>query len=497
MLYLTGLFLLFLFFNCFTPLFPGDDYIYTYIWQYTNLYSPLPDDAVKIMSFSDLFVSLSNHYQTWCGRLTNHFLAMFFLWQDKLWFNLANSFVSVLLLVFIILLGNKGKFNKQYIPFVFISVWLFQLNWANVFVWIEGSCNYLWSCFFVLLFLYLFIYKATLCNNFNKPIRFVLYLSFFLFSTIVGCTNENSIFAILFCLFFYLCYNIRKKNYHIWEIVGYVGVLIGYLILLSSQGNFQRISCELQNYIINRPELIYIFEPILSKLENKTFWLFALNKDLLLFNLTNILTIFVSQLFLWGFIAFYFIEEYRIKTNKIINDNFVFISQEDKKIVLFFVVCAFLSEFVLVFSPPFPLRVGFFSLVFLLISCVVLLRNNFFDYLLKAKFFSFLRYYILLLFIVSFIGSLFVFPLSYFNRLAWIETIKLKDSMSNRPVIEIYSVDDDDFISKLSLFSLYKNSYFNLSTDENSWINISFKKYHNLHAKVKICKPNNNSNSEK
>ena len=31
--------------------------------------------------------------------------------------------------------------------------------------------------------------------------------------------------------------------------------------------------------------------------------------------------------------------------------------------------------------------------------------------------------------------------------------------MSNRPVIEINSVDKNDFISKLSLFSLYKNIY--------------------------------------
>lgn len=65
--------------NGFCYPFPGDDYVYSFIWEGHALSMPLSAEAVRIQNFLDIFTSLELHYMTWSGRLVAHFFLMFFL----------------------------------------------------------------------------------------------------------------------------------------------------------------------------------------------------------------------------------------------------------------------------------------------------------------------------------------------------------------------------------------------------------------------------------
>ena len=490
MLFFICFYLIFLYFNIFTPFYPGDDYVYSYIWEIPNLYTPIAENAVKISSFSDLFLSLLNHHMMWCGRLTNHFFVMFFAWKGRMLFNIFNAFVSVLLIYLIVLMGNKGKFNKKYFIFTFVCLWIFQLGWNGVFLWLAGSCNYVWSSTLVLLFLYLFLLDYYKIYDIKNKLIFYFgkfsYLFLFCFSFFVGCTNENSIFAVLFCLGIYLFYLFRKKIIYSWQITAYIGLFLGYLFMVSSPSNYSRIFYEVEEACLRKPNLIYIYEPILNHLRNGATWFSSLSKDLILYNFNTLISFVFSQIFLWGILGLYFVEKIRFKLKKKPLFHECNFSKEDKNLLLFFMLLAFLSEFILMVSPTLPHRAGFFGLVFLVIDCIILLRCGFLDSLFKNKMVYLIKQFLVFIFIMSFISSCFLFPLSYRNRLNWIDSIKKQDSVDINDTIIVPYCDDDEIMSKLFFLSLYKNSYFVIFKDENSWVNISFKKYHNLNSKVKV-----------
>lgn len=56
----------------------GDDYLYSFVWQGKPEFIPLTNNAERISSVHDLFVSQWSHYFTWSGRTVNHTLAQFF-----------------------------------------------------------------------------------------------------------------------------------------------------------------------------------------------------------------------------------------------------------------------------------------------------------------------------------------------------------------------------------------------------------------------------------
>ena len=490
MISLAFLFVIFFYFNYYTPLFPSDDYVYTYIWQYTNLFEPIPETAVKIASWADWYISLSNHYMTWCGRLTNHALAMFFLWKDKIIFDVCNAFVSVLLIYLLVVIANKGNFKQirnQYVLLAFIFLWVFQICWGNVFIWIEGSTNYLWSCTFLLLFLLPYIYNYYNGLDIKKIQR--LYCEyplvlFFLFSCVAGCTNENLITTVLFLLGLYLLYQFRQKEMQSWQIVGYVGLLIGYLVMMLAPGNQNRLLCQVASYA-STGDRIYVYKPLLEALQNGKNYLMCISKELILLNLDTFLAVFVFQIFLWGFIVLYYIELFRDKRNQVSASIYMLldsISKKDKHMITIFVLGAIIAEGMMLFSPFFVFRSAFFSLNFLIIASLILIRNKFHSVLSNYLLYKICYGYISIVFIVSFVASLFYFPISSFERTEWIENIKQYDVEHPYEIMVVEPHDKDSLLSSLSLFHC---AVFYINDKEDSWENISFKVYHHLTGKIR------------
>ena len=143
--------------NSFCYPFPGDDYVYSFIWEGHAIGVPLSEEAVRIQSFRDIFTSLACHYMTWSGRLVAHFFLMLFLWVGKFWFNIVNAAIVVFLCFCIQWIAHEGRvtlhISAKKLAITFFCLWAFTFNFAGVMLWMAGSCNYLWTAVFLLLFL--------------------------------------------------------------------------------------------------------------------------------------------------------------------------------------------------------------------------------------------------------------------------------------------------------------------------------------------------------
>ena len=225
---LTGL--LFLILNIITPLL-ADDYTYSFIYPTSE----------RLKSVADIFVSQYNHYMMHGGRCVAHFIAQFFLLiGNKLVFNIFNTIIYCAF-VFLICFHITGSF-KNIKPSLFVTInillWFLTPTWGQNFLWLTGSCNYLWTTTIILTFLV--PYRK---SNENPQYKMNLLFSFlfFILGILAGWSNENSAAAVLFLLIaFFIIKIINKKQPVLFEVLGIIGFLIGFGFLLVAPGNYIR-----------------------------------------------------------------------------------------------------------------------------------------------------------------------------------------------------------------------------------------------------------------
>ena len=79
----------------------GDDFSYAFIWNGNDLGNLM--DGIgpreRIHSFYDILVSQWSHYFTWGGRTPSMIFIQLFAWLGKIWFDLSNTVVFVLLML--------------------------------------------------------------------------------------------------------------------------------------------------------------------------------------------------------------------------------------------------------------------------------------------------------------------------------------------------------------------------------------------------------------
>ena len=224
-------FLFVFFLNCITP-YVYDDY------SYLNVYG----EGRRIESLADVFVSQYNHWRIWGGRSVAHFIAQVFLaLPSKMYFNVCNSLMYILLIYLI----GKVSFRKHqpvlkdYI-FVFLLSWLAFGKWGEVFLWLVGSCNYLWTTVFALLYIYLCL---DIKKNRNIIIRIFSCLVFLLLGVIAGWSNENTGASLVFFSISYIVWLhfIKKEKARIEHWLGFIGTVVGFALMILAPGNFVRL----------------------------------------------------------------------------------------------------------------------------------------------------------------------------------------------------------------------------------------------------------------
>lgn len=142
----------FFFLNRLTP-FSSDDFVYHYFFD--GKYYVDASFARILQSPGDICKSLMNHYVAVNGRLAPHFLAFLFSSSDKAVWDMANSvcFLATVLIL-VKLSGCRKKDIPYFCVFLFCLFWLLSPHPGHTFLWMTGSCNYLWSTLITLGFLY-------------------------------------------------------------------------------------------------------------------------------------------------------------------------------------------------------------------------------------------------------------------------------------------------------------------------------------------------------
>jgi hypothetical protein len=220
---LAGVMILFYALNILTPLI-ADDYSY----------------SLGIHSVADIARSQYNQWHEWGGRCVAHFLAQFWLLTGKPFFNLANTLVycAFVLLTYFHITGNLRKFKPAVFFIINVFYWFLVPAWGQNFLWLDGSCNYLWTTTAVLFFLAPFRKQH---DEKGYKMNVPLSVLFFIAGVLAGWSNENTGAAVLFLLIAYFVMKIiTKEKISLFEITGAIGFLIGFALLIAAPGNYVR-----------------------------------------------------------------------------------------------------------------------------------------------------------------------------------------------------------------------------------------------------------------
>lgn len=338
---LFGIFFVIFILNSFMVRSAGDDYVYSFMWEGHSMYEPLSAGARRIGSISDIVESLWSHFFTWGGRIVAHFLAMFFLWMPRGVFDVVIGLTTVLLVLLVQWMAYGGKVTMQVsVRNVLLSafcIWTLQTNFVGVFIWLVGSCNYLFPVVFLLIWLLPYIRHymtdgAVKYGTWMTPGMFWLGL-------LAGNGNENTICWIGLSGFFYLLSSYRKGRLSCWMFTGFVGLAIGYLLLMLSPGNLIR-----------------------AEQSKDTFDLFQAN--------AKALVLFWANTLVLSYFYFYLLKGWRKRKLLAV------VPQAKKYMHLsgWFILQSFLFEGIMYFSPEFPLRSIFPCTIFCIVSTFIMHR---------------------------------------------------------------------------------------------------------------------------
>ena len=448
---LATIFLFFYFLNIITPMSFGDDYVYSFIWEGHSLYEPLSDNAVRISSWNDLLASQVRHYFTWSGRIVNHTLAQFFLWIGKSVFNVCNAFVSIFLVGEIYWFSHKGiitvKAKTGILCGIFFALWAFTPKFGDVFLWLDGACNYLWTTVILIGFLLPYIRRFySYCGNMKDGVS--LKLCMFFLGLVAGCTNENTVCWVIPVLLFFVFKLWKCGRSESWLIFGVAGLMVGYALLLFAPGNLARLLAEQNGY---------------SWLS----WKGMKEHAVLLF-----LLLIYYQIFLWYFnLRSFFSLSVRFTDN----------TELAKEVVLVKILCAvsFCMTFVMLFSPNFPPRSVFPGTILLIIAACIILRIQE-EYLItlikdsaKKLLLTVGGVYFIVTAATTFYGSYY-----NYNQINELISVVKSSDYAKKNVIEVNSLHPiDDMIYKASCFHIMTVE---MSDNENDWRNAAFSRYYGI-----------------
>ena len=420
---LALIFIFMLLLNIMTPML-NEDYFAAFVWPegVINL-GIIPETTKKISCLSDFFSNIKTYYLTEGGRVPGGIPGGFFSWHGKEFFNPLNSFMMILLIVEIYWLSYEGKitfnFNPSYIFWIFFSLWAFGNGMIETCLWMSGSSNYLWMMVIVLGFLIPYVqnfYNKAALSNKKSPI-FVMLM--FFWGILAGWSHETTICWIILILTYWLWLCKKRNNFQIWKLSGYIGLCIGYGLLVFAPGNFSRL--HLQH---NSGFVLPGHEIFLPKMVEQ-------------------IIILIFQLFLWYFIINFF---FRFK--KIIKDDEN--TSAYINIIKACIVTAVGSGVFMFLIPVSGWRPSFLNLVFLTIAAASVFRiqEKFSITILNNQAKSFLKIVGSVYFIVTITISLWG---SYIHWCYWNDVLKK---------INYYHITAPDAILEIRQPLTYKNYYF-------------------------------------
>jgi len=454
----AGVFIVFYLLNYLTPMAFGDDYLYSFIWQGHSMFTPLTEDAVRVSSLKDIFVSQWSHYLTWSGRAVSHTLIQFFLWAGKPVFNVFNAAVSVLLIAEIYWCANKGRVSAHFdvglLCWIAFAIWAFTPGFSGVFLWISGTCNYLWTAVFLLGFLLPYIHKYYFLDVLLDKNRFFKLFMFFL-GIIAGWSNENSICWVILLLVVLIYINRKKYGMETWMVTGLAGLIIGYAFLMLAPGNVERLHVELTQ----------------MKVDTSTaMWWFQSNLLMEKFKMLGVALFF-------HFILWYFCLRslFLLKKEVVSNETL----KKERLLVIVLTSLSFCMTLIMIFSPRFPLRSTFPGTVQLVIASCILLRmqKEYGAEIIKKnakKFLCIIGTLYSIITVTATVYGFYDYNVQIKNLLSFVQSSReAKEQVITVPSL----IPASEALTNAS--GLHIPS-FEMFEDENFWSNVAFSRYYGI-----------------
>lgn len=207
--------------NRFTPIFCDD-------WHYRFIFGT----QTPIRTIGDIFVSQWHHYFEFTnGRFIAHFFVQLFDGiLGKGAFNVFNAvFFALFLYALAVVTSHDRKQYYKIASVAFFLIFLLMTGFKYTFLWMSGSCNYLWMAI-LLLFFHRLIERDAIPARYNVPLL--------LYGFICGWTNEAMVVGLGGAYFLY--YIIHRKELTAHRKYMLIGFVVGALILVLSPASIHR-----------------------------------------------------------------------------------------------------------------------------------------------------------------------------------------------------------------------------------------------------------------
>ena len=199
----------------------GDDFAYGYSWA---------DDA-RITNPLQIIPSMAAHMERMNGRLVAHAAAQLCLMLPDWIFDVVNSLVFAVQIPLIVRIckdPGEPQNNLLHVS-IFCAMWLFELAFGQVNLWLDGACNYLWSVVAGLLFI--LSYVRYFLEEKTHRMKLPLAVLFLFLSVAMGGWAESGSAAFIFmaALLLALGHFWQKKPVSPIHVAGIILAVAGYI----------------------------------------------------------------------------------------------------------------------------------------------------------------------------------------------------------------------------------------------------------------------------
>lgn len=312
----------------------ADDFLYSVV--------KYGESVSLVENFKEIGSFMHYYYFNWGGRVIAHIIAHILLLFNPIVQDILNSLAYCMLIYLLYKISSNGKNNFILLIVIGVSVFYFGPAFLSSAIWITGSANYLWTTVIVFAFIYPYYRFVNGHQYSNSVVRAVL---FFLAGIIAAWTNENiaPVLCLIILVYTYVVYKREKNKMPLWGVAGFLGAIIGSLLLVGAPGNAVRAEAQ-------GKELLNSFDLIISKLPYlEGAYRYFMSRQIILFFVFLLLHHFYCQ-------------------NAAIKKRTIY------QAMLFFIV-ANISLLLTIVSPSFPPR-AYFSISVLLILAFSILYAN-------------------------------------------------------------------------------------------------------------------------
>ena len=203
----------------------GDDYIYAFN----------DNSTIRPLRLIDIIWNIQTQRESTSARFISHFFVQLFIMVSKPLFNILNAAVNTAALYVLYRFFRSEGMNSKNLYLLLCTVfliWVFMPVFGEIYVWLDGACNYSWGI--ALLICFLLPYYNTYIRHAREPGTSGIIL-FLLCSPVMGAYSENgSAAGIMISFFLMLLIYIRDRKIPWYLFAGFVLACGGYLFLISS-----------------------------------------------------------------------------------------------------------------------------------------------------------------------------------------------------------------------------------------------------------------------